>query len=281
MKKMTIAIITAVLLLFAACTSIPEKGDSVSSGKKEAAIEMQDVAYKLKETSFFSDGYIESYKVYTYNEDMTVAREDLFDSFDEITESAVYEGAAEYEVKRSLFNKRGELQSWKKILKDAEGLISRVEMYNREDQLQTASEYIYDNQNRKVEWTVYDKDNISLSTTKYLYDNSLNTRIDIYDQAGKLVEYFELEYSGEKLVKKSHYNSAGKLKDAVVYELDGEFVIAEKHLRANGSTSLLIKILNDENGSPVKAEYYDGNGKLKDWIETEYEYVSESVKVWK
>ena len=47
----------------------------------------------IRETSFYSDGFVESYKTFTYDEQMNVVREDFFDSFDQIIESVVYEGA--------------------------------------------------------------------------------------------------------------------------------------------------------------------------------------------
>ena len=97
----------------------------------------------------------------------------------------------------------------------------------------------------------------------------------------KLREYFELEYDGDNLSKNSHFDENGKLKAAIEYLYSSGRLIEEKHLRANGSISLTISYENDEKGSPVKTEHYDGNGKLKDWNEKEYEYASEEVKIRK
>ena len=130
MKKIITALAIVSVLIVSSCatsTGGAEKalsGESVVEEKgaeeKSPVTEIIDIPYLIKETNFFSDGYVESYRVFTFNDDMSPAREDLFDSFDEIIESVVYEWISATEVKRSLYNARGELQSWKKSVSNSD-----------------------------------------------------------------------------------------------------------------------------------------------------------------
>ncbi|MDC7225560.1 MAG: hypothetical protein PQJ61_02220 [Spirochaetales bacterium] len=293
MKKIIIAVLLVSLLIVAGCATSsagsadsPERlagndGGSADTEGKTAVKEIVKIPYVLKNTNYFSDGYIESYMVYTYDENMKVVREDLFDSFDEIIESAVSEVLEDGSVKRELFDSRGILKSWRKTVNDGNENPIRIESYSADDELQTVSEYSYNEIGGKTLWRVLDADGIVISETRYLYEDGLNTRIDIYDASMTLYEYFVNEYEDGRRVKNSHFDADGKLKAAIEYVYTEGAVSAEKYLRANGSTSRTVSYINDAEGSHLKAEYFDGNGKLKDWTETEYEYVSEEVTVWK
>ncbi len=297
MKKLLIALFTVSLLIAAGCATSSTVSEDVTveggitdenstkiektEPEKTEVTEIVNVPYLVKDTSYFSDGYVNSYTVYTFNEDMTPAREDLFDSFDEIIESVVYEKLSGTEVKRSAYNSRGELQSWKKLVTDGSGMLVRSEVYNADDVLQTSSEYSYDAEGNKLSWKVYDNDNVVLTETRYVYKNGNNVKIEIYDTAMKLKEYFENSYEGGLLVRSSHMDENGKTLSAVEYSYVDGVLVTESHLRANGSKSGTLQYSNDTSGSPVKIEFYDGNGKLKDWNERDYEYVSEEVTVLK
>ena len=293
MRKIVIMLLAALLVIAAGCVTAPvgdgaEKAEDVRNEKvseketvKEAVTQKIQVPYLTRETGFYSDGFIESYRVYTYDEQMKPVREDLFDSFDEMIESLVYEQVSVSEMKISLYNKRGELQSWKLNKYDSAGYHVATESYNAANVKQTASKYEYDADGRKVNWIVEDGDGVALSETKYIYDGDDCVKIEIYSAAGKLVEYFENEYQNSLIMKAKHYSDGKTLSASVEYVYENNAPVAEKHLRANGSVSRTVKYTNDSNGSAVKAEYYDGNGSLKDWTEYEYEYITEEVTVLK
>ena len=297
MKKITTLLFVIVLLIAAGCATTTEEtvetaavqntGDTEKEPAKAAeekaepefVTEIIQVPYKTKEISFYSDGFVESYRVFTYDDNMKVVREDLFDSFDAIIESLVYDSLSESEVKVSLYNERGELQSWKMNIYDAAGYLERVESYSPEDVLQTVSVYEYDGAGKKTAWRVADGDEVVLSETKYIYNGDMLNKIEIYNAGNSLVEYFEKVYMDGLLVSEEHYESDGKILSSVEYVYEDKTLVQENHKRANGSVSRTVKYTNDSKGSPVKAEFYDGNGKLKDWSEYEYEYRSEERKV--
>ena len=155
-----------------------------------------------------------------------------------------------------------------------------MDYFSNADVLQTSSEYSYDTAGKKTVWKVVDDMDIVLSETEYIYENGLNTRININNAAGKLREYFILEYQKGLPVSKKHYGSDDRLLDAYIYEYADGVLVKEKETRANGSVAAVISYTNDEKGNPVKTEIFDGNGKLKEWSETVYEYVSKEIKVW-
>ncbi len=296
MRNIITALIVTGMLVFTGCVTtseadlekkkVEEPKAADHTVKEEAKIEekvqirkLVNTPYVVKETEYYNDGYIENYKVFTFNDDMNPAREDMFDSFDEIIESVVYEKISDNVTKRSLFNARGEIQSWKILTCNSAGFVEKSESFNSEGQLQSLSKYSYDEHGNKLNWSVADSDGVVLSDTKYIYKDGLNIRIEIYDAGANLVEYFGIDYSGNMPVRKNHYQNE-KLVDAVEYVYNDGNLAVEKALRANGSVSRTVKYVNDEYGSPVKAEYFDGNGDLKDWTETEYEYISEEIIVW-
>lgn len=293
MKKIFTAFLSISVLIIAGCATsqtgnaetdrniMETNAAEEKDGEKAAVTKIVELPYIVRETSFFSDGYIDGYKVYTYNDDMSLAREDLFDSFDEIIESIVFEELSDGTVKKSLFDAGGSLQSWKMITSSPEGLVTKIESYNSEDKLQTISEYTYDSQGNKTLWTVYDGDKVVLSETEYIYEAGMNIRIDLYDAGLKLREYFVNEYSGGLLIKNTHFDENDKIKAVIEYAYTGSELTKKSYLRANGSISRTVKYTNDDKGSPVKLEYFDGNGKLKDWNEKEYEYISKEITTWK
>lgn len=294
MKKIVMTLLVIGVLFVLGCTTysgVDEKAPKKTSEKvsqkaastpveKTAVTEIKKIPFVVKETSFYSDGYVESYRVFTLDDDDKTIREDLFDSFDEIIESVVFENISATDVKRSIFNARGELQSWSMIINNVDGSLKRTESYSALGILQTASEYLYDSDGNKTSWSVTDGDNNVLSETKYAYQSGKNTKIQIYDTSMTMKEYFELVYDGDMLVKNSHFDETGKLKAAIEYLYVGGMLSEEKHLRANGSVLRTVKYENDDLGQPIKTRFFDGNGKLKDWNEKEYEYIIEERTIW-
>lgn len=263
MRKLLITILSVLLIIVAGCATTSEmttetaaepapksepqkqKPEQDASEEKTAVIETVNTPYLVKETSYFSDGYVESYKVYSFNDDMSPAREDLFDSFDEIIESIVYEKVSDAEVNRMLFNARGELQSWKRIVSDEKGNPLLVESYNSEDVIQTSSEYTYGQDGEKKSWSVYDGDGVLLSETRYKYEGGNNTVIEMYDTSMEMKEYFENSYEDGLIVEQKHFDEDGKIIAAIEFSYTDGFLTEERHLRPNGSTSVLIKYTND------------------------------------
>lgn len=290
MRQFVIAFILAAVLLVSGCQTVPESGEGKAGGAETPAektgpekVQVKKTIYVpnvIRETSFYSDGFVESYKTFTYDEQMNVVREDFFDSFDQIIESVVYEGAGSAAVNRMMYNSRGVLQASRTIENNEAGEPVSVSSLDAEGNLQTVSSYEYDADGNKLKWTIADEAGVVLSETVYIYEEGLLVRIDLFDEGGNKQEYFSLEYDGEKLTRREHFSEDGELKSAVEYDYEGSAPVVERHLRANGSVFRTVKFENDERGNPVKEEYFDGNGTLKDWLEREYEYTAEEILVW-
>ena len=75
----------------AADTNATVKDGTSSTAEKMPVIKTVAVPYTVRETKYFSDGFIESYRVISYDSEMNPVREDLFDSFDAVIESIVTE----------------------------------------------------------------------------------------------------------------------------------------------------------------------------------------------
>ncbi len=287
MKKF--AIITAVIaaVFFSGCATTESDTSGVQEEKmvekaseveKETVYETVYIPHAVKETSYYSDGYIESYKNFTYDSDMNLLKEELYDSFDEIIESLEFTVAGGKTNMKTVYDNRGSIQSKRAFSYNGAGLLSREEIMNPEGALQNVSEYEYDAQGNKIRWMILSADGVMLSDTVYKYEDGLNTRIEIFDGA-KIQEYFVLDYENGNLIRKSHYEDDGKLVDSVEYEYVNGMLSAENYLRANGSVSRKVLIVNDDKGNPVKKEFFDGSGELRDFVEYEYKYTTEQRAV--
>jgi hypothetical protein len=291
MRQYIIALFAAVILLSTSCITVSENADKAAgSGTSPAVQENVNEKVQVKktiyipnvvrETSFFNDGYVEGYTTYTYDEEMVLVREDLFDSFDQILESAVYESGAEGVVTRMLYNNRGVLQSSKIIVNTSFGKPETVSVIDSEGGVQTTSSYEYDADGNKVKWMVADNGGVTLSETLYQYENNLLMKIEIYNAGGKLQESFNNEYADGKLDRTNNNDADGNLKYGTEYGYDGDNLVSEKYLRSNGSTYRTVIFSNDDKGNPVKEEFFDGNGDLKDSLVREYEYSTEEILIW-
>jgi hypothetical protein len=208
---------------------------------------------------------------------MSPLKEVLFDSFDEIIEIAVYEKISANMTKRSLFNKRNELKTWEISSTNAAGLVENLKVYGPKGELQTDCNFTYTDKGEKLSWKIADSSKIVLSETRYILENGLRTKIELYDSASNLVEYFSNDYKDGLLVLKKHYDGA-TLKDSVEYIYKGDNLGEERYLKSDGSVLRTVRYEYDGRGTPVKIEYFDRSGKLMTWTYIEYKYVPVDIE---
>ncbi len=282
MKKLYLLILSVVLFMFmAGCASSPkvaEPAASVKQPEKTAAVEKKEpvkvvktVFYPVKETSYYADGAVDEITVYTYDDKgVKLLKKEVFDSDNVLQEWEQYEYSGDLVSVRKSFDKNNELQNYHVYKYDGSGNLVLDVTYNAKDEVQSKSEFVWDN-GKKVKWNVYDGSGALLSITEYKYENGLNTKILSLNPAGKLEEYFVIEYNDKGLpVKNTHYSKDNKVLDSRTYEYKDGFLVLETVYRGNGSVKRKVVYSNDSNGNHVEIVYTDSADNVQERVVKEY-----------
>ncbi len=268
-------------MFMAGCASSPKAAEPAASAKqpeKTAAVEKKEpvkvvktVFYPVKETSYYADGAVDEITVYTYDDKgVKLLKKEVFDSDNVLQEWEQYEYSGDLVSVKKSFDKNNELQNYHSYKYEDNGNLVSDVTYNAKDEVQSKSEFVWDN-GKKVKWNVYDGAGALLSTTEYKYENGLNTKILSLNPAGKLEEYFVIEYNDKgHPVKNTHYSKDDKVLDSRTYEYKNGFLVLETVYRGNGSVKRKVVYSNDSNGNHVEIVYTDSADNVQERVVKEY-----------
>ena len=290
MSRSHIPLIAAagLVVLLSACVS--EKAVQIPGSGKTGSEEMitekvvEEVQLISKELSYYPDGVLAEYRLYTYADEGTLKlSEELFNSDDELLERLVYKyedenyrSAHTYEGLGELlktYDGNGELLNYHVYGYDGRGFLTEDALYDRNDELQTRQEYEYDGKGRKTGWMVYNGENALLSRTSYMYENGRNTRIENYSPDKSLLDYFVLEYDSEdRLAESTWYSGDERIEQIRRFIYEKGALTEEIILRGNGSVKRKRLFTNDSYGNPVEVAVLDGGDTVLELLA--YEYVN-------
>jgi uncharacterized protein YcfL len=293
MRKSLIFVLLAgaLVLLWTGCASQPETSEKAPGTKTEAksaeATEpemekvVEDVQLVSKRTSYYSDGVLASYRVYSYADEGTEKREEiLYNSDDEAEERIVYTYEDGSLTESRHFNGNNELQRIHQFDYNDEGLLSEDLLLNAKEEQQTRQEFEYTTDGRKSKWLVYNGNDTLMSYSLYEYQDGLNTRIESYSAGNELLDYFVIDYTpGGKPEKRVWYNSSDQREQSRLYEYDNGTLVNETVLRANGSVKREIVYTNNSFGNPVEVVYMDAGENIQEQVT--YEYITRSKVYYK
>ena len=294
MRKITFPLIllAGFIMIFSGCVSedVPpaaagKTGES-EAGEPEIRTKrvVEEVQLVSRELSYYPDGVLASYRVYTYaDEGIQKLEEALYNSDDELLERLVYKYEdGNYRSKQTYeglgellqtYDGNGELQNYHTFKYNDAGLLTEDVLYNLYDEPQTRQVYGYDALGNKTEWKVFNGDGALLSTTEYLYEDGLNTRIENYSPDGTLLDYFQLEYdSSSRLIRRTWYSGEDEVMQVHRYVYENGVLAEERVLRTNGSLKRRIVYTSNRAGYPVEAVYLDGGDNIQEQMA--YEYVT-------
>ncbi len=253
--------------------TIPEKKAETVPEEKKKVVLIEKIALVTK-TVLSSGGFIDEYRTSEYGgEGISVLKEELYNSFDELLETVVYDYKDGINVRKSVLGPAGNLNSYHVYARDSSGYVERDETFNDSDELQLVSVYEYDSDGRKTKWSVLNEDNQLLSYTMYLYENGLNVRVENYSPAGDLEEYFILEYGADDvLLKYSAFTDGEKLESYIDYISEGGIIKEASFYLGNGFMREKIIYQHDDIGSVLKETIMDSRGKVSKETIREYIY---------
>jgi len=256
-------------------TAAPEEGTEVKKVREE-------VHLVSKELSYYPDGVLATYRVYTYAEEgVQKLEEELYNSDDELLERKVfkyengnqrskqtYQGLGEL---LQTYDGNGELIQYHIFKYSDAGLITEDSLYDMNDELRTRQEFEYDKGGNKTEWRVFNTDGALLSYTGYEYENGLNTVIKNHSPDGVLLDRFLLEYDSDaRLVKRTWFSGDGAVKQIRIFIYRNGGLIEEQVLLANRSIRRKIIYTNNSSGDPLEVVYMDGAGNIREILAFEY-----------
>jgi YD repeat-containing protein len=265
----------AAVFFAAACATqapAPEKIPEEEAQEPEMR-EVSETVYLVKqELSYFPEGVLDRYRVYTYPEDGSrLLEEELYNAEDQLQERVEYRYEDGLQTEEAVYNGAGELLRLHRYSYDEQGNMTEDALYDANDELQSRSEYRYDEQGRKIEWRVYNGSGGLLAYTEYLYEDGRNTRIENYRPGGELEDYFEIEYDAQgRKIRSTWYDSEDEVVQYRTFSYGSSGLEEEVVHRANGSVKLRILYRNDEAGNPVAVRYEEADGDLRELVNYEY-----------
>lgn len=250
MKKVIFCFTIISLFLLAGCVSVEEQQTedwqsvAVEGINTEENTFLENV-YLKSEICFFRDGFIKSYKTFTYDDDMKLIYNDFFDSFDKIQKSIVYGHVLEGKSRVLTYNSRGELVSWEKnIFNPKTKKIIRKESYDSNNEL--------------------------LNIYEYDYMKGQSTWIELKDAFDIMQEYTEFVYQDDKLIEEVVFNANKEVLKRTEYFYFDNNLSEKRILNSNGELLEKIKYYYGKDGLLEKKEVFAKDESLKNWFEYEY-----------
>jgi hypothetical protein len=256
----------------------PEQGElthqniEIEDREKNEEEEIKAVSLITKEISYYADGVLDEYIVYTYRENSTeILKEEVYTDEDSIIGSVVYKYQNGNLVEKVNLNWDGNLRSYRVYAYNDKGQLVTESLFDENERVQSVSEYDYDSGNNKVKWRLYDGDGAMLAYNTYSYENDKNSKIDFYNPSGKLQKYIVIEYDESfNKVKESFFHPDGKLENYTDFEYRGGLLVSEKSYKAKGSLTNSIDYEYDDNGNIIKMQYFNHKQELTEIKEMEY-----------
>ena len=295
------------------------KAEQYISGKLYAIKEMEydESGNLIKSSSYDADRKFTGYSVYGYNESGKRIKISEYDGDDKLTGYTEIKRNGDYILSETVYDGDGNKTEYTEYLENTSdyntysrkkryeeyknGKLAELEEYNENGEI--TKQISYDGEGNKKLYEEYVTlkvkhnghegtttvtktreiyNNAKLeSRTEYEYDENGNrTKISEYDGDGKLTEYTEAKYDGERILSETVYDGDGNKTMYMEY-----ITLKVKHNGYEGTTTVTktretyndgklehrTEYEYDENGNRTKISEYDGDGKLTEYTEAKYD----------
>jgi len=285
MRKIFWSAALSILVLTGCVTTEPQ---AVEKPSEEVAVSVEeetvqetvviDVYLPVRETLKSSDGIVDGYVEYDYNDSGLLLEEREYNS--EGTLLTRMENSVEGDkIIRTQYFRGEENEPGIYMIHTYEGdqLVKEIS-YDQKDTAQTVSLYEYDDRGNVVKWTVSSGDNVPMMVSVYEYSGDKRLKAEFQTPFGESEGYIEYEWDGKLLAAEKTYDADGKLDKAVEYIYDGSFLVGETHYRKTVVSHKVEYILDEAGNALVKRQFYRSGNLKAEW---EFEYVSIKKEVLK
>ena len=281
MKNIVIAVSIAVFI-FGCATS----NDRITTGQEEAAdakpekikepeeSQPQKIAILTKATTFYGDGDVDVYTIYSYSEDdASLLSENLYNGADELLEEVSFSYGNGCLARKTTLNPEGKVKSYHIYTHNNIGLLESDTLYDKKDEVQTISKYEYDSAGNRKKWSIFNGAEALLGYSVYSFNNSKLIRTDIFSSNGDLEQYSTVEFNQNfQKIKIIFFTPPGELERYSQYSYEKDLLILESYFNSENKLLRQVKYGYDNQGSIIKIEHIDSGGKLKEIIKREYMY---------
>ena len=285
------------------------KAEQYISGKLYGIEEMEydESGNLIKSSSYDADRKFTGYSVYGYNESGKRIKISEYDGDDKLTGYTEIKRNGDYILSETVYDGDGNKTEYTEYLENTSdyntysrkkryeeyknGKLAELEEYNEDGRI--TKQISYDGEGNKTEYTEYITfkvkhnghegtttvtktreiyNNAKLeSRTEYEYDENGNrTKISEYDGEGKLTEYTEAKYDGERILSESRYDGNGKLIRRTEDEYDENGKKLKSSVYNNGGLEGYKSYHYDESGRLIKVTACDAYNRIVNYYEIEY-----------
>lgn len=283
------------------------KSENYRNGKLWSAEENEydESGNLIKSSSYDADRKFTSYSVYGYNESGKRIKISKYDGSGTLTEYTEIKRDGKYVLSETVYDADGNKTEYTEYLENTPdyNTYSRTKRYERYENGKLAELREYNEDGRMTKLISYDgegnkklyEEYVTLKVkhngyegisavikthetyndgklehrTEYEYDENGNrTKISEYDGEGKLIEYTEAKYDGERILSESRYDGNGKLAELTEYNEDGKTL--KRSTYKNGGLEGYKSYHYNESGRLIKVTACDAYNRIVNYYEIEY-----------
>ena len=285
------------------------KAEQYISGKLYGIEEMEydESGNLIKSSSYDADRKFTGYSVYGYNESGKRIKISEYDGDDKLTGYTEIKRNGDYILSETVYDGDGNKTEYTEYLENTSdyntysrkkryeeyknGKLAELKEYNEDGRI--TKQISYDGEGNKTEYTEYITFKVKHNgyegtttvtktreiyndgklehRTEYEYDENGNrTKISEYDGEGKLTEYTEAKYDGERILSESRYDGNGKLIRRTEDEYDENGKKLKSSVYNNGGLEGYKSYHYNESGRLIKVTACDAYNRIVNYYEIEY-----------
>lgn len=259
----------------------------------------------IKSSSYDADRKFTGYSVYGYNESGKRIKISKYDGSGTLTGYTEIKRNGDYILSETVYDGDGNKTEYTEYLENTSdyntysrkkryekyenGKLAELKEYNEDGRMTKRTSYDGEGNKKlyeeyvalKVKHNGYEGISTNIKTretyndgklehrTEYEFDENGNrTKISEYDGEGKLTEYTETKYDGERILSESRYDGNGKLTALIEYNENGKTL--KRSTYKNGSLESYLSYHYDESGTLIKVTACDAYNRIVNYYEFEY-----------
>lgn len=285
------------------------KSENYRNGKLWSAEENEydENGNLIKSSSYDADRKFTSYSVYGYNESGKRIKISEYDGDDKLTGYTEIKRDGKYVLSETVYDADGNKTEYTEYLENTpdyntysrtkryekyeNGKLAELREYNEDGRMTKLISYDGEGNKKlyeeyvtlKVKHNGYEGISAVIKThetyndgklehrTEYEYDENGNrTKISEYDVEGKLIEYTETKYDGERILSESRYDGNGKLIRRTEDEYDENGKKLKSSVYNNGGLEGYKSYHYNESGRLIKVTACDAYNRIVNYYEIEY-----------
>lgn len=285
------------------------KSENYRNGKLWSAEENEydENGNLIKSSSYDADRKFTSYSVYGYNESGKRIKISEYDGDDKLTGYTEIKRDGKYVLSETVYDADGNKTEYTEYLENTpdyntysrtkryekyeNGKLAELREYNEDGKMTKLISYDGEGNKKlyeeyvtlKVKHNGYEGISAVIKThetyndgklehrTEYEYDENGNrTKISEYDGEGKLIEYTETKYDGERILSESRYDGNGKLIRRTEDEYDENGKKLKSSVYNNGGLEGYKSYHYNESGRLIKVTACDAYNRIVNYYEIEY-----------